>query len=73
MDQKLTPNNFTQIFKDSLANLTLQIPKKSFDYCIKDFNLPYLKEEEKKCIFEFTNKYLCTMDYALIWFSKKLI
>jgi hypothetical protein len=73
MDQKLTPQNFTSIFRDSVPNIVCNIPKKAFEECIHNFNLPYLSKEEKDCVREFTKKYMFSMDYSLLYFSKKLI
>lgn len=73
MDQKLTPISFTNIFRDSLPNLLTPIPAKSFQYCIKNYDLPYLSHAEKECVRLYTLKYLYSMDYILLNFSKKLI
>ena len=73
MDKKLDVGSFTNIFKDGLPNTLCNLPEKSFNKCISDFSLPYLSEEEKNCIEVYTKKYLNTMDYSLIHFSKKIM
>ncbi len=73
MDQKLTAQNFTNIFKDSVPNIVSQIPAKAFNACVKDYSLPYLNSEEKACVKDLTQKYMYSMDFSLLYFSKKLI
>ena len=50
MEKKLDVGSFTNIFKDGLPNTINNLPEKSFNFCINDFSLPYLSEEEKNCI-----------------------
>lgn len=73
MDKKLGSISFANIFKDSLPNVISPIPHKAFEACIKDYQFPYLKEEEKNCIKDYTQKYLFSMDQILLKFSKNLI
>jgi hypothetical protein len=73
MDQKLTPQNFSSIFRDSVPNIVSNIPKKAFEECIKNYNMPFLSKEEKDCVRQYTKKYMYSMDHSLLYFSKKLI
>jgi hypothetical protein len=73
MDQKLTPSSFTNIFKDSLSSVVTPLPQKAFDHCIKNYEYPYLSQEEKDCVKNYSQRYFYSMDYVLINFSKKLI
>jgi hypothetical protein len=73
MDKKLDPSSFTNIFKESLPNTLSSLPEKAFNFCINDVSLPYLSEEEIECIEMFTKKYLSSIDYSLIHFSKKIM
>lgn len=73
MDANLSRESFSEIFLNSLPSLLTNLPKKSFDSCIKDFSLPYLSDTEKECVKQNTSKYLFSMDHTLIYFSKKLI
>jgi hypothetical protein len=73
MDATLTAQAFTNIFENSIPSIISNVPKISFDSCITDFKVPYLSVEEKECIKSLTKKYLYSMDYSLIYFSKKLI
>ncbi len=73
MDQKLTPQSFTNIFKDSISGILENLPTKAFSYCINSLNLPYLNEDEIKCIRNFSKVYLSSVDTGLIYFSKKTL
>jgi hypothetical protein len=73
MDKKLDPGAFTNIFKDALPNTLSSLPAKAFNHCIKDYSLPYLSEEENYCVEFVTKKYLHSMDYTLIHFSRKIM
>lgn len=73
MDKKLTPEEFTNIFVDSLPNLTSNIQEKAFNYCVENLQLPSLLNSEKECLKNFTKRYLNSLDYSLIYFSKKLL
>ncbi len=73
MDQKLTPQSFTNIFKDSIPGILENLPTKAFSYCISSLNLPYLIEDEIKCIRNFSKVYLSSVDTGLIYFSKKTL
>ncbi len=73
MESKLSPENFTQIFFDSLPQILVNLPNKAFDYCIKDFSKPYLEDNEKNCLKSYSQKYLFSIDHTLINFSKKVL
>ena len=73
MESKLQAENFTQIFFDSMPQILVNLPNKAFDHCIKDFNKPYLINEEKLCLEQFSQKYLFSIDHTLINFSKKVL
>ena len=73
MESKLRPENFTQIFFDSLPQILVNLPNKAFDNCIKDFSKPYLSDNETQCLKEYSQKYLFSVDHTLINFSKRVI
>lgn len=73
MESKLQAENFTQIFFDSLPQILVNLPNKAFDKCIEDFKKPYLSEEEKLCLKQYSQKYLFSIDHTLINFSKKVL
>jgi hypothetical protein len=73
MDKKLDAGSFTNIFKDGLPNTLSKLPEMSFNSCVSDFSLPYLSEEERACVELYAKKYLHSVDYTLIHFSKKIM
>ncbi len=73
MESKLQAENFTQIFFDNLPQILVKLPSKAFDYCVKDYEKPYIAEKEKLCIEQYTQKYLFSIDHTLINFSKKIL
>ncbi len=73
MDEKLSPQSFTSIFKESFPRILAEMPKKAFIECVEDLRTPYLSQSEKDCIESFAKKYLASVDAGLIYFSKKLI
>ncbi len=73
MDATLSRESFSEIFENSLPSILTNLPKKSFDSCVKDFSLPFLNEIEKECIKNATSKYLYSIDHTLIYFARKLI
>ncbi len=73
MDKKLDTRSFTNIFKDALPATVVKIPEKAFSHCVKNYDLPYLSNEEKECVEQYTNKYLHSIDYTLINFAAKVM
>ena len=73
MDQKLSSHSFTNIFKEAIPNMVSGLPKRAFDNCVKNYDLPYLSIEEKDCLKEYSMKYMFSIDHSLLYFSRKLI
>lgn len=73
MDKKLNSEMFTKIFVDSLPNILNNLQFKAFNSCVNNFDLPFLNDEEKACVDYYSKKYLFTIDYTLIHFSKKVL
>ena len=73
MEAKLKVESFTQIFFDSLPTILENLPNKAFETCIKNFDRPFLTENEEKCLKDYTQKYLFSVDFTLINFSKKCL
>jgi len=73
MEAKLKVENFTQIFFDSLPQILENLPNKAFENCIENFERPFLSENEEKCLRDYSQKYLFSVDHTLINFSKKCL
>lgn len=73
MDKKLNPEEFTNIFVDSLPNSVNDLHSKAFNSCINNFDYPYLAESEKTCLESYSRRYMQSIDYVLINFSKRVL
>jgi len=73
MESKLKAEEFTQIFLDSLPLILINLPNKAFYHCINDFTKPFITEREQECLYQYSQKYLYSIDQTLINFSKKIL
>jgi len=46
---------------------------KAFNACVKDFEKPFLSQNEKHCVEAYTKKYLATIQSSVIYFSKRIV